>query len=72
MFYVAYHRDTYIFAAPSFAEVVKFVRARLGKDRFAHDCVIWSGPRVAAIVGPTGAVVEFPVPPPSPTSPPAA
>jgi hypothetical protein len=72
MFYVAFHLDQYVFAAPSFTEVVKFVRARHAKDRFASDTVVWSGPRVAAVIGHNGTVVEFPVPPPSPTSPPAA
>jgi hypothetical protein len=69
VFYTAYHQDHYVFAAPSFDAVVKFVRACHASDPFANDTVIWSGPRVAAVIDYSGAVTRFKVPPPSPTSP---
>jgi hypothetical protein len=69
VFYVAFHRDEYCFAAPSFDALVKHVQDSHRRDPFANDAVIWSGPRVAAVVHFDGTLTRFEVPPPSPTSP---
>jgi hypothetical protein len=72
MWYIAFCCDSYVFASPHFDSVVKFVQARHRKDKFANDACIWSGNRVAAVVGFDGRVTRFPAPPPGPNSPPAA
>jgi hypothetical protein len=72
LFYTAFHRGDYLFAATRLGPVLAWVRNWQNKSKFAEDATVWAGPRLVAIVHYGGIIAHFDVPVPCPEPPPAA
>jgi hypothetical protein len=72
LFYTAFHRGNYLFAAPRLGPVLAWVRTWQNKSKFAEDAVIFAGPRLVAVCHYGSVTCRYDVPVPCDEPPPAA